>query len=383
MTQRSIPAVFMRGGTSKGLMLHARDLPDLRDTWAPLLCAAMGSPDENGRQLNGMGGGLSSLSKVCVLAPSTRHDADVNFTFAQVMIKEARVDYRANCGNMSSAVGPFVFDEGLVRQHDGQCVVRIHNTNTDKIIRSTFDVDGRYTRYEGDLAIPGVSGTGAPIRLDFLEPGGATTGRLLPTGDVTDWIELSGRDPLEVSLIDAANAAVFVRARDVGLRGNELPHELDAREEVLPLLEGIRRAASVRMGISADLASASTTTSVPFVCVVSESDESTTLSGEVIGAAQADLLARVISSGQPHRALPLTIALCTAVAARLEGSVVHQSLGDAHDGPLRLAMPSGLLGVDADVQRHEGEWTARSGTFYRTARRLFDGRVWIPSTNLD
>lgn len=373
----------MRGGTSKGLMLHGRDLPDERNDWAPLLCAAMGSPDENGRQLNGMGGGLSSLSKVCVLASSTRHDADVDFTFAQVMIKEARVDYRANCGNMSSAVGPFAFDEGLVTEHDGQCVVRIYNTNTDKIIRSTFDVDESFTRYEGDLAIPGVSGTGAPIRLDFLEPGGATTGHLLPTGHVTDWIELSGREPVEVSLVDAANAAVFVCARDVGLRGNELPHELDAREDVLAVLEELRRAASVRMGISADLAAASLTTSVPFVCVVSESDESTTLSGQVIDATQADLLARVISNGQPHRALPLTIALCTAVAARLEGSVVHRSLRETHDGPLRLAMPSGLLSVDADVQRHESEWTAHSGTFFRTARRLFDGRVWIPSAKLD
>ncbi len=378
MTQRSIPAAFMRGGTSKGLMFHSRDLPADRDGWAPVLCAAMGSPDENGRQLNGMGGGISSLSKVCVLAPATRHDADVDFTFAQVMIKDARVDYRANCGNMSSAVGPFAFDEGLVTGDGDSRVVRIHNTNTDKIIRSTFHVEGHFTRYDGDLAIPGVSGTGSPIRLDFLEPGGATTGHLLPTGHVTDWIELKGREPVEVSLVDAANAAVFVRARDVGLRGDELPNELDTRNEVLALLEDLRRAASVKMGISPDEATASLTTSVPFVCLVSESHESTTLSGEIIGATHTDLLARVISNGQPHRALPLTIALCTAVAAGLDGSVVHQSRRDAGDGPLRLAMPSGLLSVDADVQRIDGEWTARSGTFYRTARRLFDGRVWIP-----
>src|ERR1700742_4847323 len=176
----SLPAVFMRGGTSRAIMFHARDLPD-RAEWDPIFMAAMGSPDPNGRQLNGMGGGISSLSKVCVLAPSRRPDADVDYTFAQVQIREAAVDYRGNCGNMSSAVGPFAVDEGLVRTDGDTAVVRIFNTNTGKIIRSTFPlVDGRAAT-DGDLAIPGVAGTGAPVRLDFLSPGGSLTGHLLPT----------------------------------------------------------------------------------------------------------------------------------------------------------------------------------------------------------
>ena len=149
MAQRAIAAVFMRGGTSKGLMFHARDLPENPEHWSPLFCGAMGSPDSYGRQLNGVGGGLSSLSKVCVLAPSTRDDADVDYTFAQVMIKEARVEYRSNCGNMSSAVGPFAYDEGLVLGEDGLCEVRIYNTNTHKIIRSTFEVEGPVAQYDG------------------------------------------------------------------------------------------------------------------------------------------------------------------------------------------------------------------------------------------
>jgi 2-methylaconitate cis-trans-isomerase PrpF len=139
----SYPAVFMRGGTSRAIMFHARDLPD-RAEWDPIFLAAMGSPDPNGRQLNGMGGGISSLSKVCVLAPSDRPDADVDYTFAQVQIREASVDYRSNCGNMSSAVGPFAVDEGIVRPNGDTAVVRIFNTNTKKIIRSTFPLeDGR------------------------------------------------------------------------------------------------------------------------------------------------------------------------------------------------------------------------------------------------
>jgi 2-methylaconitate cis-trans-isomerase PrpF len=378
MAQRSIPAVFMRGGTSKGLMFHARDLPENAGDWSPLFCGAMGSPDSYGRQLNGMGGGLSSLSKVCILAPSTRDDADVDYTFAQVVIKEARVEYRSNCGNMSSAVGPFAYDEGLVLGEDGQCEVQIYNTNTHKIIRSTFEVEGPVAQYDGEFSIPGVGASGAPIRLDFLEPGGATTGHLLPTGNVVDWIDVPGHGPVEVSLVDAANATVFVRAHDVGLSGIELPSEIDAREDILALLETLRREASVRMGITHNAADAARTASVPFVCVVSEPTDSVTVSGEVILAADAHLVARVISNGQPHRALPLTISLCAAVAARLNGSVVAQSLETLPVGAFRLAMPSGVLSVDAEVDRHDGVWTARSGTFYRTARRLFDGKVWVP-----
>jgi hypothetical protein len=137
MPQLAIPAVFMRGGTSRAVMFHARDLPD-RAEWDPIFLAAMGSPDPNGRQLDGMGGGISSLSKICILAPSERIDADIDYTFAQVQIREPRVDYSSNCGNMSSAVGPFAVDEGIVRPNGDTAVVRIFNTNTRKIIRSTF-----------------------------------------------------------------------------------------------------------------------------------------------------------------------------------------------------------------------------------------------------
>src|ERR1700753_4079685 len=153
--QRPVPAVFMRGGTSKAIMFHARDLPDDRAAWDQIFTAAMGSPDPYGRQLDGMGGGVSSLSKICVLAPSARDDADIDYTFAQVQIRENRVDYKSNCGNMSSAVGPFAVDEGLVRADGERATVRIFNTNTQKIIRSTFPLEEGRTRYEGDLAIPG------------------------------------------------------------------------------------------------------------------------------------------------------------------------------------------------------------------------------------
>ena len=216
MRQRPIQAVFMRGGTSKALMLHKRDLPSNQAKWGRLFTAAMGSPDPYGRQLDGMGGGVTSLSKVCIISPSAREDADVDYTFCQVLVNDAEVQYKGNCGNMSSAVGPFAVDEGLVTASGETATVRIFNTNTGKIIHGTFPVEQGMARYDGDLVIPGVSGTGAPIRLDFVEPGGASTGSLLPTGHVVDQMEVPGLGSIGVSLVDAANAAVFVRARDVG-----------------------------------------------------------------------------------------------------------------------------------------------------------------------
>lgn len=379
MTQQAIPAVFMRGGTSKALMLHARDLPSERDAWTPLFAAALGSPDPYGRQLDGMGGGVSSLSKVCIMAPSERPDADIDYTFAQVSIKESRVDYRGNCGNMSSAVGPFAVDEGLIKATGDTTTVRIFNTNTQKIIHSTFATQGGRARYDGDLTIPGVGGTGSAIKLDFVQPGGASTGKLLPSGQLRDQLDVPGFGPIEVSLVDAANAAVFVRARDVGLTGLELPDELESRADIMALLDAIRLEASVKMGIASDIESARRITIVPFVCIVSPPADNPTLSGDTVPAGEIDLVARVISNGQPHRALPLTISLCTAVAARITGTLAAEALSHAAvDGPLRLGMPSGVLTVGAEVAYENEAWVAHAGSFYRTARRLFDGRVWVP-----
>lgn len=376
--QRPIPAVFMRGGTSKAIMFHARDLPEDWQAWDRIFTAAMGSPDPYGRQLDGMGGGVSSLSKVCVLAPSHRDDADIDYTFAQVQIRESRVDYKSNCGNMSSAVGPFAVDEGLVRAGGDTATVRIFNTNTKKIIRATFPLDGERTRYDGDLVIPGVSGSGAPVRLDFVEPGGAATGKLLPSGKVLDRLEVPGFGPIEASLVDAANPAVFVRAADIGLTGTELPDQLEADPNILKLLDDIRVQGSVRMGIATD-AHAARSIAVPFMAFVSPAADAPTLTGETVRAADIDLGVRVVSSGQPHRALPVTISLCTAVAARITGTVVAEALSPAASSKsLRLGMPSGVLTVDADVVSDGGTWFARAGSFYRTARRLFDGRVWVP-----
>lgn len=376
MIQRKFPAVFMRGGTSKAIMFHARDLPAARADWDAIFLSAMGSPDPHGRQLDGMGGGISSLSKVCVIAPSQREDADIDYTFAQVQVKEARVDYGANCGNMSSAVGPFAVDEAIIPVSDGEPRVRIFNTNTRKLIHSTFGVQGGRVAVEGALAIPGVAGTGAPIRLDFVEPGGATTGRLLPSGSPSDVLEIPGLGRIEVSMVDAANACAFVAAGALGLTGTEMPDELERNAAALAALAAIRLHASVAMGIARSLEEARARTAVPFIGFVSPAQGASTLAGENLPASAADITLRMISNGQPHRALPLTASLCAAVAARIEGTTLWRAARRDAADTLRLAMPSGILTVGAEVRHDEAGWHAVRGSFYRTARRLFEGYVY-------
>ncbi|HEY1079290.1 MAG TPA: PrpF domain-containing protein [Bdellovibrio sp.] len=374
---RSLPATFVRGGTSKALIFSAAVMPSDRKQWDEIFLQAMGSPDSYGRQLNGMGGGVSSLSKVAVVGPSQHPGADVDYTFGQVLIKEARVDYKGNCGNISSAVGPWAVENGLVQATGNEARVRIFNTNTGKIIESIFPIKNGKPVYEGDLAIPGVSDTGASVRLNFLEPGGATTGTLLPTGNLKETLQAPGIGPVEVSMIDAANACVFVEAGQVGLRGGELPQELSAKTLLLEKLDLIRRTASLAMGISKTLDEAMTIVTVPYIAIVSRPQDFQDLEGQTVSAQEQDLCVRVIASGQPHQALPLTVSLCTAVAARMRGSLVADVLGEgvSQGRPLRLGMPSGILTVDADVANASGNWRVASGGFYRTTRPLFVGHV--------
>lgn len=370
-------AAFIRGGTSKAVVFHRADLPRDRKEWDRLFLALMGSPDPYGRQLDGMGGGVSSLSKVCVVGPATHPEADVDYTFVQVGVKKGVVDYKGNCGNMSAAIGPFAVDEGLVRLPGPEALVRIHNTNTGKIIHARFPLrsDG-HTEESGSLSIPGVTGTGAPVKLQFINPGGAVTGRLLPTGKPLDELEVAGVGRVRASLVDAANACCFVLAQDLGLKGTELPAEVESNADLLRKLEAIRQAASVAMGITKDLAEASRSLSIPFIGFVSPPQSAKTVSGTPIDSTRVHLTGRIMSSGQLHRALPLSGSLCMAVASAIEGTTVSMvSRQPNKDQPLVIAMPSGELQVAAEVQRSP-QWRAIQGTFYRTQRRLFDGYVY-------
>jgi 2-methylaconitate cis-trans-isomerase PrpF len=360
-----VRAVFMRGGTSRALFFHQRDLPPAGPERDAIFLAALGSPDPYGRQLDGLGGGISSLSKCCVIGPPTHADADVDYTFAQVDVRSPLVDYAGNCGNCSSAVGPFAIDEGLVPAREPETPVRIHNTNTRKLILAHVPVAGGEAAVRGDFELAGVPGRGARIALDFLDPGGAGTGRLLPTGHARDVVE-----GLEASLVDATNPMVFVRAKDVGLTGAEPPAAIDGDQAVTARLESIRTAAARLMGLAPGPA-------VPKVAVVAPAVAFTALDGAPHAAAQVDLLARVMSMGNCHRAFALTAAMCLAVAARIDGTVVQECVASPA-GDVRLGHPSGVLPVAATVGRRDGQPWAEQVTVYRTARRLMDGFVHLP-----
>ncbi len=380
MPETRLPAVFMRGGTSKGVFFHARDLPEDQKRRDEIFCAVIGSPDPYGRQLDGMGGGVSSLSKVVVIEPSDRPGIDVDYTFGQVVVDATVVDYGATCGNLSSAVGPFAVDEGLVPAADGETVVRVYNTNTDKVFESRFIVEAGKAQTQGDFVIPGVSGSGARVRLDYLDPAGARTGHLLPTGRLKDDVTLADGRVVGVCCIDATTPCVFVDAADLGLTATELPNALEGMGEALSVLEEIRAQAGVLMGLG-DTARAITETSraSPRVAVVAAAAESLLLDGRTLTAAEMDLTIRMISMGQPHRAVPLTGGMCAAVAANLSGSLVqHVTRSDA-GGDIRLGTPSGSIPIGAVVQGVGANSTVERIITYRTARRLMEGCVLVPA----
>jgi methylitaconate Delta-isomerase len=221
---------ILRGGTSRGVFFHMDDLPGDRGAVEPVLLNVFGSPDV--RQIDGLGGATSQTSKAAMIGPPSRPEADVDYTFAQVSVATPLVDWGGNCGNLSSAVGPFAIDQGLVAAREGVTTVRIHNTNTAKLIIVSVPVrDGR-ALVEGGYAIPGVPGTGARIDLEFLDPAGSATGALLPTGRPVDEVALADGREVRVSVVDAANPVAFVLASELGMRGSESPAEIERRADV-------------------------------------------------------------------------------------------------------------------------------------------------------
>jgi 2-methylaconitate cis-trans-isomerase PrpF len=348
------------------------DLPHDRKEWDSIFRGAIGSPDPYGRQLDGLGGGISSLSKVCVVGKSTHRDADIDYTFVSLGIKNTDVDYSSNCGNMSSAVGPFAVDSRVFPLESGRdnVSIRIHNTNTGKIIHSSFPVIDGEAAADGDFSIDGVAGTAARVQLDFINPAGSVTGKLLPTGNASDNI-----DGVPATCIDAANPCVFVRAVDLGVEGNLTPDEITAHPDLLTRLDSIRRQAGVKMGLADTLAAV--TGSIPKIAIVAEPSASGTRDMEQMQtSADVDILARALSVGQPHKAVPITVALALAAAARVPGSTVAETVADKVpiDGAgITIGHASGNLLVGSNF---EEDGTLASATVFRTARRLFEGRIF-------
>lgn len=372
--KKHIPCLFMRGGTSKGPFFLENDLPADPEQRDALLLKVMGSPDP--KQINGLGGASSVTSKVAIIGVSQRPDADVDYTFAQVSVDKPIVSYKGNCGNISSAVGPFAIERGLVKVTEPVTSVRIHNTNTGKIIVADVPVEYGCVQYGGTFRIAGVAGSGAPIKLRFLDPAGTISDKLLPTGNAVDVLDVPGVGQVEASIVDAANPLVFVKAADLGLRGNELPSEFD--QETLDKLETIRGVAAVKLGLITDYTrSAWDCPGLPKMTLVAPPMDYTALDGTRIPAENSDLTIRMMSMQKPHAALAMTGAMCTAAAAVVTGSVVSQVLRPQADTQyLRLGHPGGILEAGVDYTQDEAGLHIADTFGFRTANLLMEGNVY-------
>ncbi|MEA4920483.1 MAG: PrpF domain-containing protein [Clostridiaceae bacterium] len=371
MMRSKIACSILRGGTSKGLYLLEQDLPPAGKERDDLLLRVMGSPDI--KQIDGLGGAASVTSKVAMLALSTRPGVDVDYTFAQVSIDKPIVSYAGNCGNISSGVGPFAIESGLVKAQDGETLVRIFNTNTQKLIVEKVCTPNREVCYEGDFAIAGVPGTAAPIQIIVDDPGGSVFGKVLPTGNPVDILLIPEYGELTVSIVDVTNPLVFIKASDIGLSGMELPDDINGDIKLLDLLERIRGVAAQRLGLVDDYHEAKyKTPGVPKMTFVASADDYVSTTGEHIHEEQIDLLGRMMSMQKAHPTYAMTGAMCTAAAAAIPGTVVNQNCKKGADlGRLRIGHPSGILEVGVDVSESESKILRTYG--YRTARLLMTG----------
>ena len=383
--QTKIPAVFMRGGTSRAVCFREEVLaaysPPVRER---IILAALGSPDVHGRQIDGLGGGISSLSKVVIVGRSPAADSDISFTFGQVDVYTPHIDWSGTCGNMAAAVGPFAIDEGLVSAVEPVTTVRVFSTNTSKRYIAHVPVCAGQAAVEGEYMIDGVPAPGACITLEYPDPGGSLGGALLPTGEPRQSCELADSRVVTISVVDAAIPTVFVRADEVGADATQLAPALDADRDVQKVLEDIRCRAALLFGLTSSLDEAHERFQhTPKVVLVAPPVMYTASSGKKVEAASIDLLVRAISMRNTHRTVPGTVAMCTALAAQIEGTVVHEVVRQAAKHDIRIGHPAGIMQVGATVSRRGGEWYAERVTTRRTARRIMEGAVLVPQKYLD
>jgi 2-methylaconitate cis-trans-isomerase PrpF len=380
--QIKIPAAFWRGGTSRAVFFKEDDLASYdAPTRDLIILAALGSPDPYGRQVNGLGGGISSLSKVGIIGRGTNADTDVTFTFGQVDVERPFVDYLGTCGNMSAAVGPFAIDEGMVPAVEPITPVRVLSTNTGKHYIAYVPVrDGRPDT-EGNYAIDGVPGPGARIALEFLDPGGSRGGHVLPTGHATDTVVVEDGRRITASIVDAAAPMVFVLAQELGVSATELPQDLDANSALQHRLEEIRARAAVQLGMAESVVQAmEKVKAIPKIAMVAPPTAYRTTRDAPIGDDQVDLVSRMISMGKTHRTFAGTSSMCLAVAAAIPGTLVHAVARRALPDRVRIGHPAGIMEIGAKVQPEGEDWRVESVTTQRTARRIMDGWIYVPQS---
>lgn len=361
-----VPVTIMRGGTSKGVFFNYEDMPVNVAEWEEFLLDIMGSP--NHMQIDGLGGANSLTSKIAIIKKSDIKDIDIDYTFAQVSINECFVDFKGNCGNISSAVGPYAIEKGLVAAQEPITKVRIFNTNTKKVIVAEVEVENGRVKTEGDCSIPGVPGTGSPIYLSFTRAEGAVTGKLFPTGNPIDIIQTpSGSIP--ISIIDVANPLVFVKAQDIGLIGSELPH--DYSQEKLKELEEIRSVAAEMCQFANKEDATKKSPAVPKMTIIAPPMDYIDLTGIERKASDMDLVIRMMSMQRPHQALAITGAICATAGVFLKDTILSDIV-TVNQEMVRLAHPAGIMQTKIDLLA--GHISAIK--VIRTARTILEGYVY-------
>lgn len=374
----TIRCSIVRGGTSKGIYILENELPKEPKLRKKVIQAVFGSPDP--RQIDGLGGADTLTSKLAIVGPSDREDADVEYTFAQVGIDRDVVDYGGNCGNISSGVGPFAIDAGLVKAVEPVTTVRIYQTNTDCILKAEVPVKDGKACTSGDFHIDGVPGTGAKITMDFSDTTGSATGKLLPTGRAVDFVQV-GEVVYPVSIVDAGNPLVFIAAESLGLKGNESAAQIDADKALLKKIEDIRSRAAVMIGMGETPEEVTQNSPyAPFFAIVSQPQAYETPTGDFIPAEAVDLVSRLLFMQKMHKTYPGTGAVCTAAAIRIPGSIPYKKLRRSADEEklIHIGHPAGIMDVESVSHMEDGEVKIDKLAFYRTARKIMDGCVYIP-----
>ena len=387
MTLLRVPALYMRGGTSKGVFFRAEELPADSAERDRILLRVIGSPDPFGKHTDGMGGATSSTSKVVLLSRSTRPGSDVNYVFGQVAIDRPVIDWSGNCGNLSAAVGPAAFHLGVLPMPaDGIATVNIWQANISKRIIAHVPIRGGMVVEEGNFMLDGVAFPAAEIALEFLDPGvdengDDSGGAMFPTGALVESIMVPGIGALEATLITAGLPTIYVNAASLGLVGTELQHHVNGDKELLARIETIRSHASVLFGLTKTAAeSTAKRPHTPKVAYVAPPATYTSSGGEIVDAESIDLLARVFSMGQLHHAMTGTGAISLAAAAAVPGTLVSRIAGPRAAARLQVGHPSGRLIVGAEAVKQDGSWIVTKALMSRSARRLMEGWVIVPKT---
>ncbi|AWT49095.1 2-methylaconitate cis-trans isomerase PrpF [Psychrobacter sp. YP14] len=403
--QISVPATYMRGGTSKGTFFKLSDLPERcqqpgedRDNF---LMRVIGSPDPYGKQIDGLGNGSSSTSKTVILskpdqAKSEKDSHDVNYLFGQVNIAKPMIDWGGNCGNLTAAVGACAINMGLVNADkvaasakSGICEVRIWQQNISKTIIAHVpvytDEQGQVQVQEtGDFELDGVTFPAAEVKIEFIDPVDASSA-MFPTGHLVDDFDVSGcgldKDCVQATFINAGIPTIFMKAEDLGFNGTELQSDINGNQELLDKLETIRAKGGVAMGLFQDVSDAQKSQHIPKIAWVAPAQSYTASSGKVVDKDDIDLVVRAMSMGQLHHAMMGTAAVAIAAAATTQGTLVNQSAGNGSATQLsevRFGHPSGTLLVGGKTELVDGRWQAKKVSMSRSARRIMVGQVFVP-----